>query len=723
MAVPLPSALGYTSGPQDPGRKRELTRWKDKMLKLLKTLLLSLLGLLTLLVIAIVAAFLLIDPSRYRPALESAFASQTGLQLSIAGGMSWSFRPVFGLSVSDLRLRNPGSPMELASLAQLTLKLEPRALLDGRLALQEFLMDGLHVNWMVDEAGRSNWHSDAATPTSPAGAAPSAAVARDTEGSLVDASTIAQISVRNASVAVQDRARGISSRLDNVTFSSQNANLRNRPFPLALSFSVADEDAAREAVFGVSAQAHINLEAGDARFDELLLKLNPLQLSGAITLENFHATPQWRGSLESNVFPLQDFLDLYVRSDAPSAATDLLPADFNPDSDRFSLGVDFAGTAQQMEIAALRLALDAMRLEATGSWTAAQAGRNALLRYTLTGNALDLNRFTQVTASAEGLDAETATDVATAVSQTVTASPERELPIQLLQSLDVEGSHAIESLAVGGLQLNDINAQLSVRSGLLNLSLRPAGLYGGQLTATTAFDTRQTPPLLTSIVSVQNLDIAQLAQAVPAAAFAQGRLNLESFHTLRGRTNSQLLDSLNGSTSFSVADNAIDIGIVKQVFSAISVLSPAGSGDLAQQWPDVVRFGTVEGSLSFTQGLAQNQQFTLQLDNFEITATGGLDLARESFDYAALLTVYGEPAPQTIPVAPLYQGIGWPVQCSARFDAQYSQYCGPDFARVRELFVAIGRDQVERRVQDAISDQMPAELQDATRSLLDRILR
>ena len=687
------------------------------MLKLLKTLVLSLLGLLALLAIAVTTAFVIIDPIRYRPSLESAFASQSGLQLTIAGDISWTFQPVFGLSVNDLRLRNPDSPMELASVAHLTLKLAPRALLDGRLALQEFLVDGLHVNWIVDEGGHSNWQTTDSAATAAPGVAPSAAVSQDTAGGLVDTSSIAQIIVNNASVAVQDRSRGLSSRFDNVALRSQNSNLRDQPFPVTLSFAVTDENAGRQAVIDISTMTRINLQAGRAQLDELLIKLNPLQLSGAITFENLRESPTWRGSLESNVFPLQDFLDLHVRSEVPAGPADLLPTDFDPASDQFSLSVDFAGTAQQVNIAALRLSLDDMRVETSGSWTAAQSGQNALLQYTLSGNALDLNRFTQTTAAPEAAVEATADTVPAA------ATPQSELPIDFLQALDIEGSHTIASLAVGGLQFNGLNAQLSVRSGLLNLSLRPTGFHGGQLTATAAFDTRQTPPSLTSIVSVRNLDLAQLAQSAPAAAFAQGRLNLESVHTLRGRSRSQLLDSLNGSTSFSVSDSAIDIGIVKQVFSAISVLSPAGSGDLAQQWPDVVRFATVEGSLSFTQGLAQNQQLTLQLDNFEIDATGGIDLAQERFDYAALLTVYGEPAVQTIPVAPLYQGVGWPVLCSARFDAQYNQYCGPDFTRVRELFVAIARDQVQRRVQDAISTQAPADLQDAARGLLDRLLR
>jgi hypothetical protein len=37
--------------------------------------------------------------------------------------------------------------------------------------------------------------------------------------------------------------------------------------------------------------------------------------------------------------------------------------------------------------------------------------------------------------------------------------------------------------------------------------------------------------------------------------------------------------------------------------------------------------------------------------------------------------------------------------------------------------VEIARDQVQRRVQDAVTDQVPADLQDTARSLLDRVLR
>ena len=61
--------------------------------------------------------------------------------------------------------------------------------------------------------------------------------------------------------------------------------------------------------------------------------------------------------------------------------------------------------------------------------------------------------------------------------------------------------------------------------------------------------------------------------------------------------------------------------------------------------------------------------------------------------------------------------------CNARFDASFSEYCGPDFGRVRELFVDISRNEVQRRVQDAVTERVPNELQDAARGLLDRLRR
>lgn len=681
-------------------------------MKLIKLLLLSLISLALMAIVALVLAFTLIDPARYKPAIESVFTRQTGLQLQIAGDIDWAFNPVFGLSLSDLRLRNPSSPMELASLAGITIRIEPRALLDGRLQMQEFIADDLHINWIVNTEGVSNW------PTTQNGAEDNSnsrtAPATDTSISA----EIAQITVSNASLSIQDALRGINTSFERLHFSSQNSNLENRAFPFELSFVVTDNIAGQNATVSISSQATVDLARGNARLDDLLIKLNPLQLQGQLALNDFRNSLSWSSELRSNTFTLSDFLDLYVRTGQGEPAP---LGDYSDSEDQFSLSLSATGNAQAITLNSLHLALDDMRLDANAGYTAAMSGGRANLRYEVSANDLDLNRYTQPRDAQAAEDSPPIDTEDAAPSQAMPS--DTELPIELLQSMNIQGVHRIDSLAIGGLQLGAINANLNVQDGLLNFDLRPVPFYEGQISTTVNYDTRPNPASLTSISSVRNVNVAGLASALPMTRFATGRLNVESVHTLYGRTVNQLLDSVSGTTSFSLDDNSIDISIVKQLFSSISVLSPAGTGDAAQQWPDNVRFSSLAGHLILNQGLAANQQFQVTLDNVEIAANGGVERDNSRFHYDATLTVFGEPAPQTIAVAPLYQGVGWPVVCEGRFSAAPSEFCGPDFSRVRELFEQIARDEVQRRAQEAIQERVPEELQDAARSLLDRFRR
>tara|TARA_R110002167_G_scaffold70453_4_gene198691 strand:- start:102 stop:2147 length:2046 start_codon:yes stop_codon:yes gene_type:complete len=681
------------------------------MMKLIKILLLSLVSLALMAVIALALAFYLIDPSRYRPAIESVFKEQTGLELHIAGDIDWAFNPVFGLSISDLRLTNPNSPAELASLSNIAIKIEPRALLDGRLQMQEFIARDLHINWIVDAQGNGNWPSttDAEQQSS---SSPSTGESYDISAA------IAQITVSNASIAIQDAQMGVNSNFENLNFSSWDSNVDNRPFPFELSFELTDNIAERNSNVSIASTATVDLNRGNARLDDLRIKLNPLQLTGNIAIDDFNNALAWRGELASNTFALSDFLDLYVRSEEQASQAAL--GEYNTEDDQFSMNVEFNGNDRQINVPALAFALDDMRVTIDAGYTFATANTLANLRYNLNTNALDLNRYT---ASVEPEVVEEDPEAPVAPTPPSAPAQDTELPIELLQSTNIQASHVIQSLAIGGLQFGALDAGLTVQGGVLNFDLRPVPFYSGRLNTTINYNTQTNPPTLNSISSIRNVNVGQLAEALPFAEFAQGRLNVESVHTLYGRTVNQLVDSVSGSTSFSLDDNAIDIGIVKQLFSSISVLSPAGTGDLAQSWPDVVRFSSFAGNLTLTDGVDGNQQLNVTMDNFEIAATGGLDLAAESFNYNATLTVFGPPATQTIPVAPLYQGVGWPVICNARFDAPFSEYCGPDFGRVRELFVDISRNEVQRRVQDAVTERVPNELQDAARGLLDRLRR
>src|SRR5690554_1317370 len=267
-----------------------------KLIKILATLVLSLVVLSLALVFVL---FIVVDPNRYKPALESLVAQQTGWELTIAGDISWTFRPVFGLSISDVRLHNGVSPDELASFSSIALNLAPSALLRGELDMQELRAEDLHVNWVVDADGQSNWLLE----TAPEPAAPSA----DSAGTQMSVN-IEQITVSNASLTVRDAQQDLDLQLQNLNLTSRNANLDNRPFPLELSMRLLDHTG-RDLTLQLETRAAVDLDAGNLQMNDLELSLDPMVLSGNLAVSDFTNNLSWQADLASNTFTLGDLLE------------------------------------------------------------------------------------------------------------------------------------------------------------------------------------------------------------------------------------------------------------------------------------------------------------------------------------------------------------------------------------------------------------------------------
>ena len=156
------------------------------------------------------------------------------------------------------------------------------------------------------------------------------------------------------------------------------------------------------------------------------------------------------------------------------------------------------------------------------------------------------------------------------------------------------------------------------------------------------------------------------------------------------------MNTLGGTTSFSVSENSIDISLIKQLFTEIATLSP--TGESIQQWPDVIRFSEVEGYVLLENGLSDGQEVNLHLDNLNLNGTGGINLGSNTFNYDLNFSFLPPPQTQTIPVNELYHNVSWPVQCGASFDSEISQYCRPDFTRVREIFAQLGANAAQQEI-------------------------
>lgn len=675
---------------------------------MIKNLLRVLLIAAVLLALAFVGLILLVKPNQFRSAIEQAVLDSTGYQLQIAGDLDLQFRPYIGLTLSDVRLRNPGSPQELASTRSVSLRVDPALLLQRRLLVSELRADNFHINYYTGADGTNIWDlppgaSDSAnTSTTRNPVSPEQSAASDTNARKAIDAAFERIVINKASIDIQDLSAGSRYSIDDLNFESRNARLDGQAFPVDLQFMYLANGISEPLPMGLRSNVAIDLTQDQVSLTGLNLNVTPMLLQGELSVTNFRADPQFSGSIESNAFDPFGLLETL----GLIGADDALDAPSTSAQSQLSLALQITGDSSRLGIPGLTLTLGNSQLQIDAEVRFATERTPMTVSYNAVSDAVDLTHFLSTPAPDEVEVADTAQ-----TTETDTA-----LPLELLRSLNLLGSIAIGSLTAGDVNLQDINVFTNIEDGVLDIETQPITAYEGTAMGNLRLDARSNRGQLSTHLTLNGLNIAEITPEVSRLNAVTGKLDLEADYNATGSTINELLASLSGSTSFAIPENSVDIGVIKQVFTAIAALGP--SGEAIQQWPDIIRFQELAGYILLENGLIDNQQVKVRLDNFDISGTGGINFDARTFNYDLLLTVLGDPSVQTIPIDARYHNISWPVQCSSAFDDSVTQYCRPDFTQVRQIFSEMGASAVRNRLDDTINDQVPDQLQDSARGLL-----
>jgi AsmA protein len=681
------------------------------MLKVLVKFFLSIAAFAVALVVGLI---ILVDANQYKSAIESAVASNTGYDLSIAGDLALDFFPTLGLTLNDVRLKNPAHPQELASTSAVSLKIDAWALVGGKLLIQEFITDDFHVNYTIDESGISGWEVEntAARTSQPA----------SSETSSIVSATFERISISNASIDIQDLSQNSRYSLANVNVESSSTNTGGIPFPVDLQFDyVTYNDAtglAEPIPMGLRSIVSADLNSGIVEIREFNFHLTPMLLQGQVSITGLNDSIQASGSMLASSFDVAGLMQTLGTSasesqEVGSNATTALP--------RLSFKLDFSGDESQFSISDLGVTLGDSTAQGNVEIRLATDFTPMSVSYNLSSSALDLSPF--MPAAAGTSLAENATDAngaASAEPSVYSSSSDTALPVELLSSFDVTGSLSIDSLKANEYQFENITIFTNIESSVLDIEIQPVSAFEGTIAGNIRVDGRSADAPMTSSLNFNQLNLVNLVPSISRFNSVTGRLNMTSEYSASAASTASLANTLDGATQFAVSGNSVDIGVIKQIFTTISALSPTGGS--IQQWPDQVQFSQLEGYIVFDNGIAENQLINLKMDNFQLDGVGGVDLASRAFNYQLAFTLLGEPELQTIPIGELYHGVQWPVECAADFADEVSQYCRPDFTRVRQIFTQLGRNALRGELEENITDKIPEDLRDTARGLLQNLL-
>jgi AsmA protein len=699
------------------------------------------LGLVALVVILIASAGILLgvffEPNDYKADIEALALEKAGLELSIDGDIGWSVFPWLGLEIGQVKLQYPQQPA-LASLeqAQVSVKLLP--LLSRKVEMSNITVDGLDLNLVQAADGSNNWSLPGTQP-----AAPDAA----DEGGSTDAGAavaldIESIAVTNGRISYADLKADSRVRLQDLALTSGRIR-QGEYFPLELSFKLdqsAGDDAALRAdttlkaevqldpltqqyrLRGLDSSVQLQLAAlgekplelklsGDvaadlvaelARIDNLKLNLAGLSASGSLSLQEF-AKPVLGGELKLAPFNPRSLLE-QLGQPVPTMADETALT-------QLSLSAVLGGSASQLSLKPLTLTLDDTHFNGALAYGLSDGA----ISLDLAGDALNADRYLPPQSDAT----ESASPATGKAAGAERYSKEEVIPVEPLRGLLLDSQFKLQQLQVADMQLRDVDLAVEARNGLLNASRINANLFGGTVRNSAVLDVRSTPVTLKSSNTVSGLQIGDLLQALDSAEkpAMTGTLNSQADISAQGRSVHAIVNSLNGTAHFNVADGTISgIDMAKTVCQGFNNLASLGVN--AEQVDGSTPFANLGGNFNIRNGVISNDDLQATLDAIGLKGKGSVDLPQALINYRLGLTIQEDLFKQSCSVNNKIQGVEWPVNCKGSFDTPPAQLCRPDLSVFEDLLKARLKQDVQQKVEDKVKEGIQEKLGDDAKQLL-----
>lgn len=684
----------------------------------------------------IVAAFigllvLLDNPDAYKKRLSGAFQSQTGYGLEINGTLDWQYFPPIAIALTDVAITTPKSTAPLASLksASIDLKVMP-LLFGGSIEVSGLNIDGLTLNAEIDANGIGNWEvtTDGTTTEE------TVADGQSTDNGNSLSVDIGGINITDANINYIDRASnshyvldlsefrtgplgtGITTDIsgdltleDKVGRMSANVMLRGKA---AINESLDEFTLENFAITSTLRQAEgapitstinlngkVNTTTGVADLNNSELTIADMKLAFGIEATDIFGATAFKGNIEAPTF---DAKQLLVALDADPGPTE------NPNAmTKVSLGADIKGSLDQIALTNLSLVLDQSKLTGTitASIPASSKGK--------TGISFDLN-----------VDSIIVSDYLEPVSQIPSAPTEvtaaaiaiadsKVIPVESLRETNIDGTFTIGALQYETWSATDIKLEIKNQQQQLSV-ISAAKAYAGSINFSLNSNYANATPNTASAFAITGIDITK---ALEFDAIT-GTLELNANHTFTGDMMSQLVKSLNGKSTFNIANGTLDVRPIKKIAAIFDGLQSTKSG--IGEWPDMLPFDFLQGDHNFKTGITKEQTLNATVENMRITGQGGIDYFANTMIYdleATLLETAGQ-----FTVSQNLVGIRFPLHCEGSLDAEPIELCLPDRSAITKLIKDLATQKLKQQGTDAlkkkIEEQVPDELKEKAKGLL-----
>ena len=604
-------------------------------------------AMLAVFALAAIALTFFFDPNDFREDIASAVQDSTGRELQIDGDISVQLFPWLAVQVGHAALGNADGfgdePFAEFDEARLSVRLLP-LLLRQEAEIGTAEIAGLRLRLAVDSQGRANWDD-----LVEAGSGDEATGTRG-EASL----DISGVGIRDASISYAHAQKGDRYELTDVNLSVGRVTRDADPIPLegSLRFNVQPGDLSGD--IAVDTVVAFDRQTGVFMLDGFSMEGQVEGLVEGPARMRFETAAMEISSAENTVSmePVAiSLLDLEISADveAFSYDNDIRPTaqirvePFSPRGLMHLLDVEPPETADANVLSNVSLVAKAdvrennisltgltIQLDDTtfkGSMTVPTGGASRFL-VNLSADALDLNRY-MAPPSTDGGEAPD-------------ASAPVEIPVDLIEPLDARGDLEIETVLLGGLQLDRVALSLNAADGRLRIHPMSAALYGGSYNGDVSIDVTGASPVLSMNESVQGVDLAKLARAMFEQDNITGSINGDFKLSGRGSDLDEVQRSLGGTMNFELRDGTYEGTDVwyelRRARAALKNETPP-----EPVLPARTKFSSVAATGVVTNGIMRNNDLVADLPFMQLTGSGDVNIPEGTVDYSLKARVFAKP--------------------------------------------------------------------------------
>ena len=623
----------------------------------MRFLLRLIIGVVVLVAIAALVVPMLVPTDYMRDRITEAVRQQTGRELTVAGETSVSIIPDIGVRLGKVKLSNPPAMGKGTMLAMEALNVNLRLLplLSQRIEVKQFVLDHPVFDLRVDKEGRRNWDfalaAGEAERHAEAGARAARRVLHAQAGGLASGQLqdlkLGDVRIVDGTVKYSDERSGTLQRIDAVNVKLTLPQI-SEPLEAEGTFDWQREQVAIEGTVA-SPQKLLANEASPVN-----VNLSSGHMTGAFKGEaRLGGGPLAKGRLEGSSPSLRNFA-AWLGSPVPT------PGGFGA----AKIASDVTATAEVVTLANLRLDMDGMKGQ--GEATLRLSGAKPHVRSRLVLDKLDLNVFlrpAQIDVRATprppsdggaggGQWAERTGAPASEPDQSLTDFIEqlnREDESRAKKSAPLVRGWSQRAIDFSGLALFDADMDLAtgalfydrikigksvlkarVEAGRLTADLNELHLYDGQGRGQLTLYGDRPVPALGAAFNLVNVAALPIMSDALAFNWISGRANLTLAISGAGRSQNELVRSLQGNGTVHFTDGAIEGLNIPQMIRSISLGQLQGVDRNSRLKTD---FSELSGTYTVQNGVVKNSDLQLVGPLVRMGGAGTVDLPREWIDF------------------------------------------------------------------------------------------